>query len=248
MKFRSLGAGLSCAAVLAAGACDTGPQAPAPDYGPLTADSWFQEGDTQRLTATFDASVAVFVGRGITDMSDIELVLIEGGATPRCGDIIFTANGPGPAYCGEALYINAKFVNVTLRELARKATDDPARQQEILVAAREYVVGHELGHAVQDIEGAINEPAAVYQPSKEPQADCYSGEVMRSLAPEHIDEVVSLLEQFPQQGDLAHGSPSVRIAALNLGFSGSDCDARKIVEMRFAIEDQQAASSSPTPA
>lgn len=245
MKSRKLAASLSLAFAIGAGGCDSGPVVPMPDYGPITADSWFQEDDKQTLNESFEAFVAFTVGRGVTDMADVKLVLIEGEAQYQCAHNILMANGPGPVYCDDKLYVNARFVNVSLAELARKATSDPTQQKEIRTAGQKFVVGHEGGHAIQEIQGAINEPPEVYQPSKEPQADCYSGEFVQASAPEHVDEAVLLLGQFPE-GDLAHGSPAVRMAAFSRGASGGGCDALEIVALRNSIEDQLTLSPQPS--
>jgi hypothetical protein len=182
----------------------------------------------------------------MANAANIDLVLLEGPQTFHCDEhIVLTANGPGPFYCTGSLVVNAKFVNVELAELANTATDDPKKRQDIKIAGEQYTVGHELGHWVQEVQGAINAPPEIYQPSKEPQADCYSGQFMQNYAPGHAKDVALLLKQFPKR-DLAHGSPDVRIAAFTLGISGSDCNAQEIVDMRHAIQDQVATSPQPS--
>ena len=244
MKFPTLATGLSLA--LAMSACSSPQEAgPRPDFA-ITADSWFQAGDKQTLTDAYKAAVAHFVGKGITRAADVKLVLLEGTETFRCDieEKTLTANDPTAVNCAGNLVITATFFNVDLAESINQATDDPQQRHAIRTASEQFVVAHEFGHVIQDIQGASNAPPAIYWPSREPQADCYGGQFMQAYAPGGLQNVALLLKQFTQR-DKLHGTPAVRIGAMNLGVSGSECTVPEIIALRDSIEAQETASPQP---
>lgn len=200
---------------------------------------YIKAADKNTLRMAFNADVTELVRRGVLKAANVQLVLLEGDQTTYCSTdgTTFTAVGPGPEYCDGKVIVDAAFVNTDLPELAKAAApNDPKLQQAIVKAGEEYVIGHELGHAVEDAEHAsTTETPSVYAQSKEPQADCYSGQTMAITAPSDEFDVALLLRQFPQH-DLSHGNPAVRIAAFERGVNGDGCSAQDMVTLRDALD------------
>ncbi|QDP19924.1 KPN_02809 family neutral zinc metallopeptidase [Sphingomonas xanthus] len=161
------------------------------------------------------------------------LVAYEGGTQTACG---MGQAAMGPFYCpgDQRIYIDPDFFN----ELARRfgAPGD---------AAQAYVIAHEVGHHIQNLEGTLDRAQAAQarvgkaegnqvQVGVELQADCYAGVwAARSGALEQgdIEEGMRAAEaigddtlQKQTQGrvvpeSFTHGSSAQRMEALRRGLS-----------------------------
>ncbi len=201
---------------------------------------WFRAADKATLKQTFAADIAYLKSNGFRRVAPVKLVLLEGKETFNCsnGQTTFTASGPGPEFCSTrdphkvgSVIVNAAFVNSDMPTLINKLRPTPAKRRAISVAGEAYVIGHELGHAKQDVEDIISkEPLAIYEETKELQADCIGGGLIKATRLSLLADAKLFLGQI--SGDLDHGSTQQRVTALNIGGHGSSCTAQDILKIK----------------
>lgn len=154
--------------------------------------------------------------------SDPEVVLFRGATQSECGG----ANAlSGPHYCpiDETIYIDETFFEELQSKFGAQGGD----------VAEAYVLGHEVGHHVQNELGFLknNDPISI-----ELTADCFSGMWAGSLKNEGIfekGEIIEALDAAAAVGDdriqqkttgridpesWTHGSSEERVGAFNIGY------------------------------
>jgi predicted metalloprotease len=193
------------------------------------------------LADTEDVWHAVFEDMG-GEYREPKLVLFTGAAESGCG---FAESAMGPFYCpaDEKLYIDLAFFD-QLKDQLGAAGDFP----------RAYVVGHEVGHHVQNllgISGKVNElqqrdPDAANQLSVrlELQADCFAGIYANRIgkygdvleagdAAEAIDAAAAIGDDTLQRSQgravvpdaFTHGSSQQRMRWFSAGFKTGSVEA-----------------------
>lgn len=172
-----------------------------------------------------------------------KLVLFSGGVSSACG---FAQSAAGPFYCpnDRKVYLDTQFFN----ELARRfgAPGD---------FAQAYVIGHEIGHHVQNLLGILprvrqaqeragEEGANALQVRVELQADCFAGvwakranEEKPLLEPGDVEEALRAASaigddtiQKRTQGQVVpesftHGSAAQRMRWLQTGLKSGDIES-----------------------
>lgn len=159
---------------------------------------------------------------------DPPVVLFRGGTQSACGG----ANAlSGPHYCpaDETIYLDETFFQELQSKFGAKGGD----------VAEAYVLGHEVGHHVQNELGLLkkNDPITV-----ELMADCFSGMWAGSLRGQGIfekGEIIEALDAAAAVGDdriqqkttgrinpesWTHGSSKERVAAFTNGYENQDLD------------------------
>lgn len=166
------------------------------------------------------------------------LVLFRGATSSACG---IASSQVGPHYCplDKTLYLDETFFD-TLVRLGGSNGD----------VAQAYVISHEVGHHVQNIQGTLervqNDPAYARSGENslsvrlELQADCYAGLWANSLkdldifGPGEINEAIAAAEavgddriQAEMQGSInpetwTHGSAAERVRSFNAGYNTGD--------------------------
>lgn len=166
---------------------------------------------------------------------DPELVLFDGYVQSACGT---TSSATGPFYCplDQRIYLDLSF----FRELQRFGASG-----DFAIA---YVIAHEFGHHIQNLEGTLGEVQSVQQRADqrtandlsvrtELQADCYAGiwanhaETQRDLlesgdVQEGLDAAAAVGDDRMQQmagqrvqvEAFTHGSSQQRVQAFQAGF------------------------------
>ncbi len=147
--------------------------APARQSGPSTADPDQKQFVSVVLADTEEVWSELFAQRGMT-YQDPRLVLFDGSVDSACG---MADAAVGPFYCppDQNLYLDLSFFGQLAGEL--KAPGD---------FAQAYVIGHEVGHHVQNLTGVLpkvnqakagmsKEEANALQVRVELQADYYAG-------------------------------------------------------------------------
>lgn len=178
--------------------------------------------------------------RGFLRAADTAIQLLAGKDTFSCGqNETSTAEGPGPMYCpnqnpygNDSIIVNAAFINRDMPERVKPITKNRRQRAAIIGAGVFFVVAHEFGHLRQRERNiAEHLPQNVYQPTKEPQADCFAGKAVRATNPTYVKSIELFLRQFPER-DLAHGTPKQRIKAFKRGAQGKDCNTKAILKIR----------------
>jgi predicted metalloprotease len=187
------------------------------------------------MAQTEDTWTTVFQEQGKT-YSPPKLVMFSGRTSTDCG---LGETATGPFYCpaDQKIYIDPQFYTVLEQRLG--APGD---------FARAYVIGHEVGHHVQNVLGVMNkvEAAKRQNPKQanplsvrlELQADCFAGIwAKRTQASRNILEAGDLEEAIQAassvgddalQGALArpetftHGTSSQRMQWFKRGFEGGN--------------------------
>lgn len=150
----------------------SGPSAPSPN-GKSTLDPNMRDFLTRALGSTEETWGEIFQKHGAR-YTPTKMVAYSGGTSTACGA---GQAAMGPFYCpnDKTIYIDPNFFN----ELSQRfgAPGD---------FAAAYVIAHEVGHHVQDLEGALDEAhnaqarssqtqGNAIQVGVELQADCYAG-------------------------------------------------------------------------
>ena len=163
-----------------------------------------------------------------------KLVLFRGGTQGGCG---ISSSQAGPHYCprDNTIYLDESFFDELQARFKAKGGD----------VAEAYVIGHEVGHHVQNLLGTIDDVSAGSTSSnqnelsvkQELQADCYSGlwagslrdlgvfepgEIMEALdaaAAIGDDRIQSTIEGRITPENWTHGSAEQRVEWFNRGFN-----------------------------
>ncbi|MCJ7420723.1 KPN_02809 family neutral zinc metallopeptidase [Sphingomicrobium astaxanthinifaciens] len=192
------------------------------------------------LESTDDVWTSLFAQAGAT-YREPELVAYEGGTQTACG---FGQEVMGPFYCpgDQRIYIDPDFFS----ELSQRfgAPGD--------FAAR-YVIAHEVGHHIQNLEGTLSSVQRQQQRASraqgnrlqvgvELQADCYAGvwaartgamepgdleEGLRAAEAIGDDALMRQAGQAVRPESFTHGTSAQRMEALRRGLSDgnpADCD------------------------
>lgn len=213
--------------------------APAQQSGPSTADPEQKKFVSVVLADTEDVWSELFAQKGMT-YQDPHLVLFDGSVNSACG---FADAAVGPFYCppDQNLYLDLTFFDQLAGEL--NAPGD---------FAQAYVVGHEVGHHVQNLTGVLpkvqrakagmsKEEANALQVRVELQADYYAGvwahhaqRRFQILEPGDIDEALraasSIGDDTLQQksrgyvvpDSFTHGTSEQRTRWFKRGFERGD--------------------------
>jgi len=159
------------------------------------------------------------------DYNDPELVLFRGATQSACGG---ASAQSGPHYCpiDKIIYIDETFFSELTARFGAQGGD----------VAEAYIIGHEVGHHVQQELGELDNKDSV---AIELQADCYSGMWAGSLKDQDIflpGEINEAINAAGTVGDdniqkrsggtispesFTHGSSQQRIDAFNLGYKNS---------------------------
>lgn len=191
------------------------------------------------LADTEDVWHDMFAQRGAT-YSEPKLVLFEGGVDSACG---YSSSATGPFYCppDQNLYLDLSFFDQLAGQLG--APGD---------FAQAYVIGHEVGHHVQNLTGVLSKvnkqkrrlsksEANALQVRVELQADYYAGvwahhahKRFKILEPGDIEEALRAASsigddtlQKRSQGYVVpdaftHGSSAQRVRWFRRGFERGD--------------------------
>lgn len=160
-----------------------------------------------------------------------KLVLFREATESGCGGAYAES---GPHYCpqDDTIYLDETFFDEIKTKLNAKGGD----------VAQAYVIGHEVGHHVQDLLGTLNEtnPSNQNSVKAELQADCYAGLWAASLNSAGVllpGEIAEALDTAAAVGDdriqsqagkrinpetWTHGSSVERVAAFNKGYAGKE--------------------------
>ncbi len=214
-------------------------EAPASAPGAPRPDDKLYDFSTAVLGQTEQVWTQVFAERG-QRYEPPTLVVYDGITQTGCG---YGQTAMGPFYCplDRKLYLDLAF----FREMDEKlgASGD---------FARAYVIAHEVGHHVQNLEGQMDEQAASERGAgggsvrTELQADCYAGvwaardeAAHKVLEPGDVEEALGAAAavgddrlQKARQGEVApdsftHGTSAQRVRWFQRGFAHGrmeDCD------------------------
>lgn len=160
-----------------------------------------------------------------------KLVLFRDGTSSGCSG---ASSASGPHYCpaDATIYLDETFFDELTNKLGATGGD----------VAEAYVIGHEVGHHIQNLTGTIDGSARDNSDSIqiELQADCYAGLWAHSLrdkevfAPNEITEAMNAAEsvgddriQQKTEGQVhpeswTHGSSEQRLAAFTTGYETGD--------------------------
>lgn len=157
------------------------------------------------------------------------MVLFAGGTDTACG---FGQSAMGPFYCppDQSLYLDLDF----FYDLEHKL-DSPGD------FARAYVIAHEVGHHIQNVQGTLRQRKSNADSVRiELQADCYAGVwahavgAFGALEDGDIDEAMNAAEQigddrlqeksqgFAVPDSFTHGSSAERMEAFKRGYKSGD--------------------------
>lgn len=207
--------------------------------GPSTADPAMKEFVSVVLADTEEVWREQFAKKGQT-YREPKLVLFEGSVESACG---YASAAVGPFYCppDQNLYLDLGFFDQLSRDL--NAPGD---------FAQAYVIGHEVGHHVQNLTGVLSEvqskkarasekEANALQVKVELQADYYAGvwahhaqRRFNILEPGDIDEALRAASsigddtlQEQSQGHVVpdsftHGTSEQRVRWFKRGFERGD--------------------------
>ena len=184
------------------------------------------------LGSTNDYWHGVFNARN-QDYTEPKLVLFRSATQSGCG---LATSDVGPHYCpaDQTIYLDETFFVELQQRFKAKGGD----------VAEAYVIGHEVGHHVQNLEGTLDraqregtQAAAI---GTELQADCYAGAWANSVAhlgvfePNEISEAMDAAaavgdDRIQQQvnGQVSpetwtHGSSEERVKWFTTGFESGD--------------------------
>lgn len=126
--------------------------------GPSTADPQLKQFVSVVLADTEDVWKELFAQKGMT-YRDPHLVLFDGGVDSACG---YASTAVGPFYCGgdENVYLDLSFFQQLSKEL-----NSPGD------FAQAYVIGHEVGHHVQNLTGVLPKVAKAKKGMSEAEAN-----------------------------------------------------------------------------
>jgi len=162
----------------------------------------------------------------IQNYSPATLVLFRGRTTSSCGGAVSVA---GPHYCplDQNIYLDERFFEELQSKFGAQGGD----------VAEAYIIGHEVGHHVQNILGLLSESQSLESSIKtEITADCLAGAWLGSLQTQNIYEQNEILEaldaasavgddniQERTQGTIqpeswTHGSSAERKQSVMLGY------------------------------
>jgi len=107
------------------------------------------------------------------------------------------------------------------------------------VAARYYLLGHEIGHHVCGHRGAyVNDKDANWK--QELEADTYAGAAIKRVGSSITDVIEGMAQTISHQGSDTHPPINLRIAAVRNGYeNGSPCETRGIVRPRVFTEQEK---------
>ncbi len=155
-----------------------------------------------------------------------KLVLFRGSTDSACGGATADA---GPHYCplDRTIYLDETFFDELTTRFHAKGGD----------VAQAYVIGHEVGHHVQNLLGTLDESGDNAASIKtELQADCFAGlwaysirdlgvfepgeinEALDAAAAVGDDRIQEAVNGRVQPETWTHGSSAERVAAFNKGF------------------------------
>ena len=159
------------------------------------------------------------------------LVLFRSATQSSCGT---ATSSVGPHYCplDQTIYLDETFFDELTNQLGAQGGD----------VAEAYVIGHEVGHHIQQRLGTIEDAQGTNQDSVriELQADCYAGLWLGSLKDQNIlepGEIKEAMDAASSVGDdriqekvtgqidpesWTHGSAVQRMEWFNKGYNGAD--------------------------
>jgi uncharacterized protein len=222
----------------------TGGGSSAPDSRsapPLTSNDEAGQFVAVILGSTEDVWGSIFAQSGATYMPP-ELTLFDGAVRSACG---FASSAVGPFYCpaDRLVYLDTAF----FRDLAALGAPGDFAQA--------YVIGHEIGHHVQNLlgtadqvrgaqQGADQASANRLQVAMELQADCFAGvwahhanRTNRILEPGDVDEALAAAQAIGDDrlqrnagrsvtpDSFTHGSSAQRQRWLGTGLESGDPNA-----------------------
>lgn len=194
------------------------------------------------LADTEDTWQSVFAKKGMV-YREPRLVLFKGSVESACGS---AQSAMGPFYCpsDEKVYIDLDFYN-ELKDQYGAPGD----------FAQAYVIAHEVGHHVQNLDGTSAEvqrlesrsdqvTANKYSVMLELQADCYAGvwakqtentrhfleagdieEAMNAASKIGDDNLQKQAQGYAVPDSFTHGTSAQRMKWFNAGFSGGDMES-----------------------
>lgn len=194
------------------------------------------------LADTEDTWQTVFAKKGMV-YREPRLVLFKGSVESACGS---AQSAMGPFYCpsDEKVYIDLDFYN-ELKDQYGAPGD----------FAQAYVIAHEVGHHVQNLDGTSAEvqrlesrsdkvTANKYSVMLELQADCYAGvwakqtentrhfleagdieEAMNAASKIGDDNLQKQAQGYAVPDSFTHGTSAQRMKWFNAGFSGGDMES-----------------------
>jgi len=216
---------------------DTGP------YGtPSAAENELADFVSVVLADTEDTWHSIFTDQGRT-YTEPKLVLFSGGVDSACG---YAQAASGPFYCpaDQKVYIDLSFYQ-SLRDEYGAPGD----------FAQAYVIAHEVGHHVQNLDGKLSQIQKLQSKTDETpsnrlsillelQADCYAGiwahhanRARNVVEPGDIEEALNAASQIGDdtlqkqaQGyvgpdSFTHGTSTQRVQAFLTGYQSGDVSA-----------------------
>lgn len=194
------------------------------------------------LADTEDTWRAIFAKKGMA-YREPKLVLFKGNVESACGS---AQSAMGPFYCpsDEKVYIDLDFYNELKNQYG--APGD---------FAQAYVIAHEVGHHVQNLDGTSEKvqqlesrsdkvTANKYSVMLELQADCYAGvwakqtentrhfleagdieEAMNAASKIGDDNLQKQAQGYAVPDSFTHGTSAQRMRWFNAGFAGGDMDS-----------------------
>ncbi|UPK20314.1 hypothetical protein [Bradyrhizobium sp. 131] len=158
------------------------------------------------------------------------------------GSMVVALSGiePNPLAVRRATGLRNGFATV-LNDGARIIVYDPIWYGGISsLAARYYLLGHEVGHHVCGHRGGyLNDKDANWK--QELEADTYAGAAIKRVGYLTIADVIEGMAQtISHQGSQTHPPINLRIAAVQNGYDkGSPCEALGIVKPRVFTEEEK---------
>jgi predicted metalloprotease len=165
-----------------------------------------------------------------TQYPEPRLVLFRQATSSGCG---FATSDVGPHYCpsDQTIYLDETFFDELQNRFKAKGGD----------VAQAYVIAHEVGHHIQNVEDALRGDSSNQDSIKiELQADCYAGAWAHSISSAGVfepNEINEALDAAAAVGDdriqksvngqinpetWTHGSSEQRVSAFNQGYTSGD--------------------------
>lgn len=217
-------------AVVATGVFMMGSSAPAESVlpGPLNerpidrhAMGYSAEQGKTIVSDYFKQAKAALVEDGVP-IQRVGFEIVDSGETYNCTDQWhLTANKINALYCESTdTVVMSEAIIYHLNEVI---PHNPGQKRPEYASLIKVILGHELGHAIQDMEatGGISQTT----PEMELEADCVGGSLLRDVEPEAARNLFEKGFNWFNGGadDLSHGTAEDRYVHVFAGLIGSSC-------------------------
>lgn len=154
----------------------------------------------------------------------MKLVFVQSGEKFICtdGKNVLPMRGDDPdnfKYCHPSNTLSVSQAYANSVNYVSEQTSIPARRLFKLLVA------HEIGHNVQDANGAFSEEVTTVSQLKELElhADCLAGQAIAEVSPESLANAADLYTIGNPVPDPTHGSAQERFASFEYGASNGNC-------------------------